>query len=143
MIGKVLNVLTAKIVRISGQSMSPTLRHGSWVVMSRRAYRDGRLPARFDVVRLEDPSRPGHWIIKRVVGLPGEEVMLDGGRLLVDGTEIVEPHVATCDVSIHEWWLRDDELVVLGDNRAASTDSRKFGPVNITALSGRVGRRFR
>ena len=123
--------------------MKPTLPSGSYVLVNRRAYGNQRVPARFEIVRMEDPERRGHWILKRVVGLPGEEVSLVDGRLMVNGTPVQEPHTDRVDTSNHSWWPRDDEIIVLGDNRAASTDSRKFGPVKLSALRGKVGRRLR
>jgi signal peptidase I len=142
-IEKILDLLNSKIVRISGASMEPTIPHGSFMLVNRRAYRDGRVPERFDIVRMENPETPGHWIVKRVVGLPGEEIALVDGKLLVDGVPVSGQHAQVADTSNQSWWPRDDEVVVLGDNRAASTDSRKFGPVRLSALRGRVGRRLR
>jgi signal peptidase I len=78
--------------------------------------------------------------MKRIVGLPGEEVALRSGELIVDG-ESVKDAYAYCldpDTDNHEWWPRGDEYVVLGDNRAASTDSRRFGPVKRVSFRGRV-----
>jgi signal peptidase I len=142
-IEKFLDLLNTQVVRISGGSMEPTLPSGSHVLVYRRAYGNHRVPARFDIVRLENPEQRGHWIVKRVVGLPGEEVVLRDGRLIVDGMPVTETHVDLSDGSNHSWWPRDDEIIVLGDNRSASTDSRKFGPVNLSALRGKVGRRLR
>lgn len=119
--------------------MEPAIGEGSWVVAFRAGFRR-REPQRFDVVRLEDPDVSGHWILKRIVGLPGEEVALRSGELIVGGKP-VEDVFAYCpdpDVDNHEWWPRADEYVVLGDNRAGSTDSRKFGPVVRASFRGRV-----
>lgn len=138
LIARLLDILSTKFVRISGQSMHPALSDGAWVRVNRRAYRDAT-PARFDVVRLDDPSRAGRWIVKRVVGLPGEEVKLEDGVLFVNGSEIREPHLSIrAPAGKYEWWLRGDEFVVLGDNRSASTDSRRFGPVSFSAIRGKV-----
>ena len=119
--------------------MEPAIGEDSWVISLRAGFRR-REPQRFDVVRLEDPRTEGHQIMKRIVGLPGEEVALKPGELFVNG-EVVEDLFAYCPDSSagkHEWWLRDDEYVVLGDNRSASTDSRKFGPVKRSSIRGRV-----
>lgn len=129
--------------------MEPTLPDGAWVLVDRRAFRGQRAPARFDIVRMEDPERRGHWIIKRVVGLPGEEVRLGGGRLYVNDQEIIETYERGTDdehavnTGVQAWWPAENEYVVLGDNRTATTDSRKFGVVKIDMLRGRIGRRLR
>jgi signal peptidase I len=119
--------------------MEPAISEGSWVVALKAGFRR-REPARFDVIRLEDPRSSGHWIMKRIVGLPGEEVALRSGELFVGGEAVTDPF-GYCPDPVednHEWWPRDDEYVVLGDNRMASTDSRKFGPVNRSSFRGRV-----
>lgn len=106
--------------------------------MNRRAYRSA-LPERFDVVRLEDPGRAGRWIVKRVIGLPGEQIRLTDGVLFVDDIETPEPYTSgRASTGKNEWWPRANEIVVLGDNRDASTDSRKFGTVSLTAVRGKV-----
>ena len=134
-----LRMLSVQLVRVNGDSMLPALRHGQWVWVDRRAFRNA-LPQRFDVVRFEDPSRPGRWAIKRVVGLPGEHVVLERGRLIIDSRALDEPHLPRPheDWEYHEWQLKEREYAVLGDNRAASTDSRRYGPVRRAVILGRV-----
>ena len=117
--------------------MTPTLRDGQWVVVSRRAYAR-RPPSRFDVVRFADPRRPGSWSIKRIVGLPLEHVDLRGGELVVDGLTIEEPRAVAGDASDHLWAPGANEYVVLGDNRSRSTDSRLYGPIGFPAITGAV-----
>ena len=119
--------------------MEPSIIEGAWVISFRLGFRR-RVPARFDVVRLEDPKMAGHWILKRIVGLPGEEVVLRSGELFVDGQAVLDPH-ARCVQALSDkfqWWPRNDEYVVLGDNRSFSTDSRKFGPIKRSGIRGRV-----
>jgi len=119
--------------------MEPSIIEGAWVISFRLGFRR-RIPARFDVVRLEDPEIVGHWILKRIVGLPGEEVLLKDGELFIDGQVIADTHAQYAQVSSDkfEWWPRNDEYVVLGDNRSFSTDSRKFGPIKRSGIRGRV-----
>ncbi len=145
MIGRILDIATAKLVQVRGASMDPAFPDGSWVVVNRRAYRWPNKPQRFDVVRFEDPVTPGRWFLKRVVGLPDEEVSLEDGQLKINGSEIPEPHVPDSEspTSDHSWWPCTNEYVLLGDNRAASTDSRKFGTVSLGAITGKVTRRLR
>ena len=130
-------------LKVAGRSMEPTISENSWVAVLKAGFRK-REPRRFDVVRLEDPRAPNRWMLKRIVGLPGEEVALRAGELFVDGMQVAEPHAycpdpsPTSSDSNAEWWPREDEFVVLGDNRAASTDSRKFGSVKRASIRGRV-----
>ncbi len=139
---RILELVTRKLVRVRGPSMYPAFSHGGWVRVSRRAYRRRR-PARFDVVRFRDPARPGKWSIKRIVGLPLEFVELRDGRLTVDGAPVDEPHAAGRVYGNHAWAPREGEYVALGDNRAASTDSRKYGPVRLGDIDGAVVGHFR
>ncbi len=145
MIGPILDILTSQVVRVSGVSMTPTLPDGAWIIVKRSAFRRQRRPRRFDIVRFEDPAKPGRWLLKRVVGLPEEEVRLEDGQLFIDGLQVTEEYVCGADISgdKHEWWPRSDEYVLLGDNRSASTDSRKFGPVPVAAFRGKVSGRLR
>jgi len=119
--------------------MEPSIIEGSWVISFRLGFRR-RVPSRFDVVRFEDPRMAGHWILKRIVGLPGEEVLLKDGELFIGGQAIADTHAhyEQAPSDKFEWWPSSDEYVVLGDNRLFSTDSRKFGPVKRSAIRGRV-----
>ena len=134
---RLLELLSRQLIRVRGESMTPTLRNGQWVVVSRRAY--ARCPpSRFDVVRFEDPRRPGSWSIKRIVGLPLEIVEIRGGKLVVDGLAIDDPHTVPGDTSEHLWAPGANEYVVLGDNRSRSTDSRRYGSIGFPAITGAV-----
>lgn len=119
--------------------MEPAIAENTWVAVFKAGFRK-REPLRFDVVRLEDPREPNHWILKRIVGLPGEAVALKAGELFVNGEQVTDPYAYCPDPPTDniEWWPRDDEFVVLGDNRTRSTDSRKFGPVKRSSIRGRV-----
>ena len=117
--------------------MAPTLRDGQWVVVSRRAYAHG-LPSRFDVIRFVDPRRQGAWSVKRIVGLPSEQVELRGGELVVDCRTIDGPHAVPGGATDQVWMTGPGEYVVLGDNRSRSTDSRHYGPIGFSAITGGV-----
>jgi signal peptidase I len=121
-------------VLVEGDSMRPTLRPGQRLAVGPldRPPRRGELV----VVRREAPSTLE--VVKRVVGLPGERVRLVGGRLQVDGVAVAEPYLAAGNAGDLDVRLGEDQYLVLGDHRAASTDGRDFGPVPAAALAGRV-----
>ena len=107
--------------------MHPTLRHGQRVRVSRLAYLSTN-PQRWDIVFFEHPERDGFWEVKRVVGLPNEDVRLESNHLFIDDVEIQDSFASQ---HVHHanqrWQLKYDEYFLLGDNRMHSTDSRKFG----------------
>jgi signal peptidase I len=78
-------------------------------------------------------------VVKRVVGLPGEQVRLRAGRLEVDGRPVPEPYLpGGSGAGELDLRLGPAQYLVLGDHRAASTDGRDFGSVGADALVGRV-----
>lgn len=139
MLERLADLLTSKWVRVRGDSMSPTLRDGQWARVSRRVYRNG-VPSRFDVVRFEAPVEGLRFDVKRIVGLPDELVELRAGVLFVDGAEVPFEITGGGDAA---WGPDVDEYVVLGDNREASTDSRRYGVVRRDAIVGIVEVRSR
>jgi signal peptidase I len=120
---------------VRGGSMRPTLEPGQRIAVAPLV----RPPARGDLVVVARPSGPSRLeVVKRVVGLPGEQVRLRGGRLEVDGSAVPEPYLAQTGAGELDLRLGPAEYLVLGDHRAASTDGRDFGPVGADALLGRV-----
>jgi signal peptidase I len=126
-----------QFIRVRGASMAPLLKDGSWAVFRRWAPGDPG-PERFEVVRLEDPLRPAAWAVKRVIGLPGETVELRAGRLIVDGRAVRESHALGKESRAYCWSPGESEVIVLGDNRLRSTDSRRYGPVPLSSIRGRL-----
>ena len=124
-------------VRIAGNSMNDTLVSGDVVLIERFAYR-GASPERGDVVECRFPGRADTYV-KRVIGLPGDEVVFADNQLTVNGQPVREPYVssATEDYAI---LLPEDAYLVLGDNRAVSYDSRMedMGPIGADDFLGRA-----
>ena len=132
------DLITSKWVRIEGQSMMPTLHHRNRIRISRRAYKNST-PARWDIVLIEHPKQIGSYEIKRIIGLPNEEVQLKHGILIIDGKHIKDPfHKPEPTSKNRHWFLRHDEFIVLGDNRTSSTDSRTFGPIKRKSIIGKA-----
>ena len=119
--------------------MRPALADGQVVVLMPAFLHRGRL-RRGDVIVLRQQVPPWDWIIKRIVGMPDESIVLDGGRLYADDLLLI-PHLidAGPDGRVNgRWWNGPDEYFVLGDNPSQSTDSRTFGPVSVERVLGRV-----
>jgi signal peptidase I len=124
--------LRAFVVRSS--SMRPTLLPNEVVLVehfSRHLLRD-----QVYAFRVQD-----RWLLKRLVGVPGDAVALRGKRLLRNGSEVSEPYVQYLRGGILDFpadILPPGELLFLGDNRDISQDSRSFGAVARSRLAGRV-----
>lgn len=125
-------------VRISGTSMVDTLRDGDIVLVTRFDYRFGGAPQRGDIVECAFPGRSATYI-KRVIGLPGEQVEILEGRTYIDGVPLSEPYV-TAATEDYQVQLGEDEYLVMGDNRAESYDSRAsdMGMLHSEDFLGRV-----
>jgi len=131
-----VNFVTARI-RVEGSSMEPSLHDGEFVVVNRLAYRWAP-PERGDIVVFRFPLNPERRFIKRVIGLPGDQVQIDGGRVRVNGTELDEPYIAAAPRYSGEWRVGADEVFVLGDNRNNSSDSQNWGMLPLSDIIGRA-----
>ncbi len=142
-----LKLLTSQHYVVHGDSMKPGFEAGQYLLVSRRAYR-GASPARGDVVIVRDPT-PGKdevSYLKRIVGLPGEEVTVKEGVVFINGQHLPEPYLrgapAAFGLSEQTWVLGPSQYFVMGDNRVKSTDSREFGPVPRQRIVGKVWFRY-
>lgn len=127
---------------ITNRSMLPTLHPGDRLLVNTRAFCLHR-PRRGDLVLVRHPDRPDLLLVKRIVGLPAEQVTLDT-TLWIDGRPTPEPYLlAPSHPSLAAGWrLGPDQYLLLGDNRADSRDGRHFGPVRASALVGRAWYRY-
>lgn len=87
--------------------------------------------------------------IKRVIALPGEHVKIDEGKIYINGEELKEEYLqegiittVDKDIEYNDFIVPDNSVFVLGDNRAQSTDSRKFGCIPLNKIEGKVLIRF-
>lgn len=120
-----INAVTAR-VRVDGYSMTPTLQNGEFILINRLAYRFGE-PQRGDIIVFNYPRNPEQQFIKRVIGLPGDEVRIQGGKVYINGQPLAEPYIAAPPQYHGVWRVPDDSLFVLGDNRNQSSDSHSWG----------------
>lgn len=123
---------------VRGSSMSPGIHDGDRILVDHLSYVFGEV-RRGDIVVLQYPLDPSLDYIKRVIGLPGDVVRIDSGRVHVNGVLLDEPYIAEQDPRAQiEARVEPDHFYVLGDNRAHSSDSREFGQVPRANLRGRV-----
>lgn len=135
-LGVVLKVLP--VFEMDGQSMAPALHTGDLLWVNPFAYRQ-HLPERGDVIVLRQPD--GGWLLtKRVIGLPGEQVVILEEKVFIDGAELVESYVddPTRSGRVASVSLSEHQVYVLGDNRNHSNDSRSFGPLSLDSIVGKV-----
>ena len=127
-----------RLPEVSGLSMEPHIQSGEFVLINTFAYRLGR-PKRGDIVAFRHEGDDREVFIKRVVGVPGDRIRIDRGRLYANGAPLDERYVKDPDDrSFAEVVVPASSVYVLGDNRANSEDSRFFGPVNDDRLIGRA-----
>jgi signal peptidase I len=124
-------------VRIEGPSMLPTYRRGQVHLINRLAYRSHE-PRRGDVVAIEY-SGEHVMLLKRIVGLPGETVAFEGGRLLINGQAVEEPYVRySCDWEMPPKVDLPDEFYVVGDNRSMPQDDHYEGRAKRERILGKL-----
>ena len=126
-------------VIVSGDSMVPTLKDKELLLLNKINYRLNDIK-RFDIVVIQLDNKE---IIKRVIGLPGEEVLYRNNALYIDGHEIKSDYnFETEDFSLKTICncqrIPDDKYLVLGDNRSVSADSRIMGLIDKEDIQGSV-----
>jgi len=123
---------------VRGQSMRPGIRDGDRILIDRFSYMFGSIE-RGDIVVLSYPLDPSLDYIKRVIGVPGDEIQIRAGQVIVNGEVMKEPYVADIDrTSYFTTVVAEGHYFVLGDNRPHSSDSREFGQVPVELLKGKV-----
>jgi signal peptidase I len=135
----VLLVTALEPLRVSSQSMSPTLVAGDQVLVDKLSVR-WRPPAEGELVVFRDPERH-ELVVKRVVAVSGRTVALEDAELVVDGVVRHEPQVDLSRIDSTYFGpvtVPPDAVFVLGDNRSESIDSRTYGAVPLDDVVGRV-----
>jgi len=138
------------LVKVVGHSMDYTLYNGQYALAVRRQHTDiqrgdiiiGTVQVKRSWIE-DDPVEDATItipIIKRVVGLPNEQIRIAKGRVYVNGQLLEEPYVEKQDGWTYTptITLGADQYYVLGDNRIESLDSRVFGPLNVNQIIGKL-----
>ena len=127
---------------VQGASMEPNFSTGDYLLVDEVTYRF-REPVRGEVVVFKNPNNPSEFYVKRVIGLPGESVLVNEDDVLIDG-ELIDEAYLQGDFSSGDYAfvLSEDEYFVMGDNRQQSFDSRSWGPLEEGLIVGVVRLRF-
>lgn len=131
-----INAISARI-RVDGFSMEPTLHSGQFVIVNKMAYRIGE-PQRGDVIVFRYPYDPQQEYIKRVIGLPGDHIVVEDGVVYINGQVLEEPYIAAAPIYQNNVTVPEDSLFVLGDNRNNSSDSHNWGTVPMEYVIGKA-----
>jgi signal peptidase I len=135
----VIGSVSGSVSVVSGTSMAPTFQPGARVYTAPIA----AALERGDIVLLDDGNKD--YALKRIVGLPGENVQLWRGRVFINRKMLHEPYLPRHTYTFPDersaamqFTLGDNEYFVLGDNRVCSVDSRAYGPVQRQQIKSRI-----
>jgi len=131
-----INALSAR-VRVENVSMQPTLKPGEFLLVNRVAYKFGE-PSIGDIIVFHAPGVNDMDYIKRVIGLPGDQVRISDGIVYVNNQPLYEPFIAEAPRYGGTWDVPLGEYFVLGDNRNNSSDSHMWGFVPREDIVGRA-----
>ena len=127
-------------VRVEGNSMMPSLADQEHIFINKFVYRIAPI-RRGDIIVFRYPRDPAKSFIKRVIGLAGDHIRIDDGRVYVNEQLVAEDYVPKAyqdDRSYPEVVVPQDSYFVLGDHRSLSNDSRDFGPVPSNFIFGKA-----
>jgi len=122
--------------RVKGDSMKPNYLDGELLLTEKVSYRLYQ-PERGDVIVFKSPSRDVDFI-KRIIGIPGDQILIDDGFITVNGEKLKEPYISQPTQGNVELTISKDSFFVLGDNRGASSDSRSFGEIKKSSIKGKA-----
>ncbi len=130
-------------VHVEGLSMFATLDDNDYLIADKIAYRL-HAPQRGDIIILRPPTDDSKDFIKRVIALPGERLLIQGGVVFINGHKLDEPYLPEAWTSQANWGgdtgqvMPPNQYFVMGDNRNRSQDSRTFGPIGRDRIDGRA-----
>jgi signal peptidase I len=135
--------------QVKGASMDPTFQSGDYIITSKITYKFKKIE-RGDVIVFHSPKNPSIEYIKRIIGLPGDKVMVKDNEVYVNDQPLPEIYISAKTNLWDGGFLKEGEAVtvpdnyifVMGDNRPRSSDSREFGPIPISSIVGTVIYRY-
>jgi len=127
-------------VKVEGTSMMPSLDDQERIFINKFVYRIEPIQ-HGDIIVFRYPRDPAKSFIKRVIGVAGDHVRIEDGRVYLNGKQLVEDYVPRTyedDRSYPDVVVPPDSYFVLGDHRSLSNDSRDFGPVDASYIYGKA-----
>ena len=128
-------------VRVSGESIEPTFHNNNRVFINKLSKLE-----RFDVVVLDAPDAESKEYIKRIIGMPGDDVRFEDNQLYINDKPVAEPFLKGTNIVTEGFQLKEkvpeNSYFVMGDNRGNSNDSRFFGFVSEDEMQGEVFFRY-
>ena len=124
-------------VRVENISMQPTLKPGEFLLVNKLAYKLGSV-GRGDIIVFHFPKDPSDDYIKRAIGLPGDHVRIENGRVYINSAQLNETYTMADPTYNGEWNVPQDAIFALGDNRNQSSDSHSWGFVPMDNLVGKA-----
>lgn len=130
---------------VKGASMEPNFHEKEYLIIDELSFRF-REPVRGEVIVFRFPEDPKEYFLKRVIGLPGETVKVQDGKVYIynqenpEGFELKESYLPETLITQGDRTSKvgENQLFVLGDNRPNSFDSRRFGPIDKSLVVGRA-----
>jgi signal peptidase I len=131
--------------QVKGASMENTFQSGDYILTSKIAYKFEK-PRRGDVIVFKSPKNPDIDYIKRIIGLPGDQIMINDGEVYINNTLLQENYITAKTTLFEGGFMQngvpvtvpEGYLFVMGDNRPRSSDSREFGFIPLTDVIGKV-----
>lgn len=124
-------------VRVQKVSMEPTLEPGEVLLVNKLAYKFNDI-SYGDIITFHYPIDPDLDYVKRVIGIPGDEVIVEEGLVMVNSKLLNEPYISAPPEYEGVWHVPDGSLFVLGDNRNPSADSHIWGFVPTDNVIGKA-----
>lgn len=128
---------------VSGESMFPTFHDGEYLIVDELSYII-RTPERGEVIVFRYPGDTKRFFIKRIIGMPNEEIIINNNKITIinsenkDGFVLDEPYLKENFNASASFKTKNNEYVVLGDNRNKSSDSRTWGLLPEKLIIGRA-----
>lgn len=138
-------VFLAEPLEVTGDSMEPTLHNKEQILVEKVSMNFDELQ-RGDIIVFNSPENPKILVIKRIIGIPGDIVVIEDNAVILNGQQLKELYLKEGTITEAKNTLEEgvktqvpfNSYIVLGDNRTNSTDSRDFGPIKEEEIVGKA-----